>query len=496
MALYPNQPFAFSDPWTPDLAYESFQVYFDDQTQYLGHRPRLLDSELSNDPAAIKSRVAALEASFKVSVQSGLTLVYTGGQVRLPDGSLLTVASGLVAVADNATSYVWLNDSGAVQAGLVAPVRRVMLSKIVTVSGAVSSIQDLRAPSIYTIQPVAASIKSFGGSNQTDKTCVAGETFNMGYYYYRNFTVPAGVTININKYARFFCSGNVDIAGTINVSSANYGAASMAATINRSNAVGGMRANGLGNRGEVTPWGAQPYGTGGSHGQMSSYNANPEAWGYTGDGGSGGGCLWIEAGGTINVSGSIFAKGSTASRGGADPSAPGAGSSAVANQQIYIGGAGGGSGGLVFLSSVYSVVIQASGVVDVSGGNGAQGCNFMPASAMTGGGSFGAIGGAGGGGGYFVAYAPSINTTGATLNVAGGLTGDIDAQGTYTGTAAGGGTWIFPNPYGIMGAGAGGGFGGTSGGYNLSISGSQQTFVRYNGGAGQVIIGNFIPIGS
>lgn len=494
MALYPNQAFSEGDSWSPDLAFESFKApYFDNQTQYLGHRVKMTDGEMSDDPGAIKARLAAITSGLLVSQTTGLTLAYTSGIVTLPDGGLQTVQSGLVAVEDNTTSYIWVNDLGQVQSGLVPPVRRVMMAKVVTVAGLVSSLQDLRAPSIYRVLPLTASIKSFGGSNSTDKVCTQNESFNQGYFYYRDFTVPAGVTIQVNKYARFFCSGNVRIAGNIVVAAANAGASSQAATINRSNALGGLRANGLGNNGTVSPWGAQPYGTGGNHGQMSSFASNPEAWAYTGDGGAGGGCLWVEAGGDIRVSGGIYVKGTNATLGGADPAFPGAGNPGIPNQQVYIGGAGGGSGGLILLSAVSTIVVEPSAVLDVAGGHGASGCNFMPASSVTNGGSFGAIGGAGGSGGYVILLAPGVNATGATINLLGGNTGNIQGNGTFSNS---GEIWTFPKPYGIMGGGGGGGFGGSTGGFGISISGTQQVFTRINGGLGQLVVGNFVPIGA
>lgn len=95
MALTPNVPFAEGDAWTPELAYDAFNSpVFDDQPQYLGHRNRIQDSELSNAAGQIKQRVGSIESGLRVSQVTGLTVRFESGTLVLPSGQILTVASG------------------------------------------------------------------------------------------------------------------------------------------------------------------------------------------------------------------------------------------------------------------------------------------------------------------------------------------------------------------------------------------------------------------
>lgn len=447
MAFYPNVPFAAGDDWTPEIAYQAFNQVFDDQTQYLGHRPRIADTDLSNTAGQIKQRVAAIEEAFKVTVDSGRTLRYQSGVVRLPEGDNLSVASALVTAPDNTTSFVYINQTGSVICDTNPPAIRVLLAKVVTASGAVSTIEDLRHPALRIIQPIVSSIKVFGGSNTTDKTCTANEVFDQGFYYFRNFTVPAGITITIDKWARFYCSGKVDINGTINVTTIASGATAYATPLSTTN-VGGLTGSGIGagsgssaGGGSAYPYGAQSHGSGGGQG----FAAGNGAAVLLGAGGKGGGGLWIEASGVITVTGSIAAIG--------EPGVAG---------QIYSGsarisGSGGGSGGLVLLSSLRSVAVTSTATIDVRGGAGANAVSNATGN--------GAVGGSGGGGGQVVLISPTNNTTGSTILLSGG------SQGASAGTT--------PD----LGGGGGGGFGG---------QGGQQAA----GSVGKLVVRPFAPIGS
>lgn len=444
MALLPNTPFTDGQDWTAAYANQAFAQVFDDQTQYLGHQARLTDDSLSNAAGNIKDRLAAIEAPLKVSVASGLTLTYTAGSIRLPSGAVAALASGLIAVANNATSFVWVNASGVVETGLVPPAIRLLLARVVTVGGVVSSLEDSRSLTLRAVAPVAGSIKVFGGSNVADKTCTNNEAFDDGFYYYRDFIVPAGVSITVDKYAKIVCSGKIDIAGTITVSQATQGATGLStgcvATLNLGGGSGtgiGAGSGSSGTGGSSNSYAVQPHGSGGGGGIMSGTGS-----GQFSKGGNGGGGLWLEASGTISVSGSIIAKGTNATIG------------VVLTGTLMLSGGGGGSGGLVYLASLISVTLTSTCSIDVRGGNGANGVNNT--------GSNRAVGGGGGGGGWLVIAAPVVNTTGSTVLLTGG------SVGTDAGTGA------------AQGGGAGAGYGGAGGnGGSPGLTG-KQTFLTFS----------------
>lgn len=439
--LLPNTPFTEGDAFSPELAYLAFNApIFDDQTQFLGHRERITDAELSDSANALKARVQSIESSLQVSISSGLTLSYTSGTVRLPDGSQLTIASGLITVADNATSFVWVNPDGSVATGVTPPVSRLLLAKVVTVGGTVSTLSDLRAIAIRSVAPMAAAVKVFGGTNTTDETATQGKTYDQGVYFFRDFTVPAGISVTVSQSCKIFCSGTVRILGSVTVTAAAKGGAGYVSSAGNVS-LGGVSGTGIGagsgsGIGTSYPFTLQPYGSGGGTGFL-----NGTGVGSLGFGGTGGGAFWIESYGpvTIGSTGSITARGTVGSNG------------IVNTAPMEVSGAGGGSGGLVYLSSQSSVVCEAGSVIDVRGGNGGNG------------GSASHNGGGGGGGGFFVTIAPSVNLTGSTVLLAGGSAG--------TGTGSG------------LGAGCGGGFGGNGGGSTLS------------GSVGQSITRLYVPLG-
>lgn len=449
MPLLPNTPFTEGDDWTPELAYMAFNSpVFDDQPGYLGHRSKLTDAELSDSAGQIKPRLEAIEDAFKVSVESGLTLRHQAGSVTMPNGGLESKPAGLVVAPDNTTSYVYISPGGNVRCATDPPTIRLLLAKVVAVSGSVSTIEDLRHPATRQLAPIASAVKSFGGSNRTDKVCTAGEVFDQGLYYYQDFTVPAGITITVDKWAKIYCSGNVTINGSVNVTVMASGAAPYSTWVGAGN-VGGLPGSGAGGGsgssafgGSPYPYGAQSFGSGGGLGFANGSTGSAVNFGA---GGRGGGGLWIEAAGTILVTGSIFAKGGSAFAG------------SISSGTARISGSGGGSGGLVLLSSLLSVTVTASAAIDVRGGNGGNGTNNM--------GSGNAGGGGGGGGGYVVLISPANNATGATILLNGGALGaEADLGG------------------GGLGGGGGGGFGG-SGGHQSA------------GSAGKLIVRPFVPIG-
>jgi hypothetical protein len=447
MTLLPNTPFAEGDEWNPELAYLAFNTpVFDGQTQYLGHRGKLTDAELDDSGTAIKARVAAIENGLKVSVVSGLNVSVASGTVRLPDSSTnLSIPTTQIAAIDNDTSYVFLDAAGTVKVSKSPDAIRVMLAKVVASAGAISLVEDLRHPAAREIRPIASAIKVFGGSNTTDKTATQGEVFDQGFYYYRNFTVPAGVTITVDKFARFFCSGNITIDGTVTVTYLATGAAPNGAVAGYG---GGLPGSGIGagsgssgSGGFAYPFGAQPYGSGGGLG----YSAGSGNVGY-GAGGRGGGGLWLEAAGAIEVRGTITADGEDGLAG------------SILSGSCAISGSGAGSGGTFIASSLRSVTVFPSANILLRGGKGGNATNNI------GGGN--AMGGSGGGGGQCVLQSPANNISGANINTSGG------ARGTDIGS----------NPA-ALGGGGGGGNGG-QGGWQSA------------GNQGKTILRAFTPIGN
>lgn len=272
---------------------------------------------------------------------------------------------------------------------------------------------------------VSDRVRSFGGNGgnggTTDYNSTNGATLGEGVYYYRNFTVTAGHTITVDKFARIYCSGTVTINGQIIVTQASYGG--VPGNLSFNGAQGGNVGFGVGRQRPLTagdkygtagtkyPWTLQPFGTGGTSGYGSS--TAPSTSDYTaGGGGNGGGGLIIEAAGAIAIT--LSSAGSSITANGTNGT----------NGTVSLGtasatGGGGGSGGVVVLSSLTSITFNANSqsfaVISANGGNGGTGVTTI---------LDGSAGGAGGGaGGWVVLTAPTITYSGSptpTITVNGG----------------------------------------------------------------------------
>ncbi len=411
-----------------------------DGTDFDGHFSLITDSDLSNVAGNVKPEWQGFRDTLKVSPGTGLSASYLGGAIMLPNGETGAIAPGVVTLGNNATNYVYVRDTGIVERGSFLPSRCIPLAKIITAAGIISgAIIDLRPR--FSVLPLAIAIKVFGGSgDEGDYNLTTGTaTLDRGFYYYKNFTVTAGATINISPFAKIFCSGDVNIAGTINVNFFASGGAVFQTSINNG-PIGGLSGSGPGGGsgssnqgGQAYNYAATPYGSGGGSGFITLSTGSADI----ASGGKGGGGIWVEAAGSIVVTGSINARGESGKMG------------AVAGVGSASGG-GGGSGGLVLLSSLRSINVAFSSQIDVRGGAGGNGIGNGD-------------GGSGGGGGQVVLISPTINSIG-TMLLSGGSKGVASSLGN-------------------LGGGGGGGFGGTGGGQTA-------------GNTGQLITRNIIPVGN
>lgn len=417
-------------------------ITFDDQPQFFGHFNKVADTDLSDAPGALKDRLASNDLNLKVTAGAGLNALYTGGRA-LYANTVFTIGASSVALTASTANYIYVGIDGIVRAtAVLPPIVRALLAIVNTNTSGVVTIVDTREGyKLEVIKPVAFTVKNFGGRGDSGAfVATPGLTLGDGEYYYTDFTVPSGITITIDKLAKIYLTGNANIAGTINVAqAASGGAGYVAATIAGSSP--GVPGVGFGAAGgEIAStaysYNVSPVGSGGSSGSYYVVSSTTAlVFITTKSGGAGGGCFWLEAAGNITVTGSINAQASAAENalvGG------------TTTNGTALGSGSGGSGGLVLFKALGSIVV--SGVINANGSNGGNGVVNTA--------GLGAESGCGGGGGRIYLAAPSINTTGSTLNVAGGLAGALNASGS---------TITAPNSNGGTFGGAGGSASGTVG---------------------------------
>lgn len=413
MPTYPDVPFVDGQVWSPDLAYLAFHQSFGDSLDQdiLGNHPGITDAQLST--TGVLSRVNVITDSLKPTNPLGLTVAVASGVIRSNHQSVITIPQTNVLVPDNNTSYVFIRSGGLVpEVDTRMPTVAVPIARAVAAGGVITALTDLRQSSYRHIDVSPDTTLVFGGQSTIDKVCTAGEVFDQGIYYFRDFTVPSGVSITVDKYAVIKCSGRAIIDGTIDVPATIPGGIEWSGNnynLGTNTYVFPRKGFGLGAYG-VYAYGLQPYGSGGDTGQIfiAAGSTAPTAW-ATGRGGRGGGGISIQASQGIEVGGSINCRGGNATN-----------SSIVGASSWVISGCSGGSGGYVNLTSPTSILLKPGSIIDVKGGNGGN------ASISAG---FVSNAGSGGGaaGGVVVLQAPSgsINTTGSTITLTGGTSGNF-----------------------------------------------------------------------
>jgi hypothetical protein len=240
---------------------------------------------------------------------------------------------------------------------------------------------------------------------------------------YETISIPAGVTVTVPATCRLYARTSITINGTVNgtgLGAPGGAGVSVAGTGNG----GGGATRGFGLGSPVGPSSLPSYGfntqfvgSGGSGGPIQYVSGG----GTNGAGGSSGGTLILESGGSISVGATAV----ISMNGGAGVAASGVVGGTVG---IAFGGSGGGSGGLIALQSASSITISSGAVLSANGG---AGTNAQSAGTLA-----DAGGGAGGGGGYIVLNSPSIANSGTT-SVTGGAAASNVGTGAVSGSAGG-----------------------------------------------------------
>lgn len=135
---------------TADIMNPLIHVLEFDGLDEIGHWPQLTDTALSNAAGQLKDRVNKLYDSLKLEHTSGLGVQWKAGKVRSATGAILDIDAGTAIVPDNATTHFWVNPGAmAVSSGASFPSGSLRVATVVSASGAIQSITDLRAPAFY-----------------------------------------------------------------------------------------------------------------------------------------------------------------------------------------------------------------------------------------------------------------------------------------------------------------------------------------------------------
>lgn len=498
--LLPNTDFATVEYFTSDMAYCLANPTFDGLTQYLGHNPKLLDNSL--DPNGVISRVAALTDPFKVTQvgNTGSVVEWVAGLVRDLDANTKSIAAGQLNLPSDSYCYIYIaqnTSTGVVSVQYVSaatdilaiqklPVLKTLLAQVITVSTNITQITDLRAVTIRNIVPPQSAVRVFGGQSQTDWTATQGQIVS-GIIVCRNANIPAGITIQVDRYVKFICSGAWTNNGTINQIRPANGALYAQPTIVKNQSLDSATSLGVGAGASGSPY--EPVlgsysGSGGGQGGcfMLPDDSNAYISFARQAAGNSGSTLIVEAFGIITQNGVIDLSGGNAGQTGQLGTSPIAGTFA---------GNGGGSGGYFSATSKTSVLFTSTGSTSIKGGNASNGAVFTGTSTLI----ASTNGGFGGSGGLVDIFCSGvINTTGHTFLLTGGTNG-TPAWNNNAVTLLAPGVYLSNSLNWARGEGGlGGAFAGLGGYTTISITGNAVTTTYNPPAVGQVRTFGFTPI--
>jgi len=259
--------------------------------------------------------------------------------------------------------------------------------------------------------------------NLPNLTFSTSQTLTQAVYYCNNLTIDAGVILTLMTPAIiFYCSGNVQINGSINGDSVGGAGGAGITAFNRSiYETFSQFILGFGPGQQARSYSPLLYLTG-SGGCSPFLAAGAGANVSSGFGGAGGGFIGIKSQGNITFgnAGELTVKGGI-----------GVGWQIYNTGPAVMSGAGGGSGGGIILDAAGSITIPVGSIITADGGNGGNADGFgLPVRYP---------GGCGGGGGYVILQSRTSLTRPGTVSVNGGAAGGGYNGPNFDGGAANGG---------------------------------------------------------
>ena len=102
-----------------------------------------LDQSLALANEQINSFRNELSQAFKVVATGGLTASVSGGSLKLTQqGTVFAVSPTTITLTNNATNFVFINDTGTVSVSTNRPSTGLEIARVVTANGSISSIQN------------------------------------------------------------------------------------------------------------------------------------------------------------------------------------------------------------------------------------------------------------------------------------------------------------------------------------------------------------------
>lgn len=124
-----------------------------------------LQNQVDSANLQIDSLKSQLSQAFRVTVLSGLTVSYAGGLVKLPSGLIASIASASLAIANNTTSYLYVDENGQVLTSTTRPDIGLEIARIVASSGQITQIQNYP---LFEVRPTLPDLSLYATIDYTN----------------------------------------------------------------------------------------------------------------------------------------------------------------------------------------------------------------------------------------------------------------------------------------------------------------------------------------
>lgn len=148
-----RQSLVNGDVYSAALANAAGNPRLDGRDEY-GSGPKVIDDWLDDAANQIKGRFYGWYDRVQVSLDTGLSVTYTGAVVMLADGSQVSLSPGALTLPANTTSFIFITDTGVVSYATSLPAMGIPLAKAITDSSSVVTLEDLRSQVNEQVRPI------------------------------------------------------------------------------------------------------------------------------------------------------------------------------------------------------------------------------------------------------------------------------------------------------------------------------------------------------
>lgn len=121
-------------------------------------RVKEIDTAIASANSQINALKSQVSQAFRVSPISGLNVQYAGGQIKLSNANVANIQAGQITLSNNAITYIYINDQGAVLASLTRPGIGQEVAKVTTLNG---NVTDIINYPLFEVRPALPDFSDF-----------------------------------------------------------------------------------------------------------------------------------------------------------------------------------------------------------------------------------------------------------------------------------------------------------------------------------------------